>query len=100
VSTYKLQLYEDVMAKPFIKHTVPAATKAWLKKEGAAQKQLHKAIQKAMNVEYAAERAKNYEAFFERIKTRGFNVHFTERRQITDAEIPTKPQNRKDKVVW
>ena len=86
------------MAKPFIKHTVPAATKAWLKKEDAAQKKLHKAIQKEMNVDYAAERAKNYEAFFERIQTRGFNVHFTDRRQITPAEIPK--QHRKDKVVW
>jgi len=86
------------MAKPYIKHTVPAATKAWLKKEEATQKKLHKAIQKAMNVTFAAERAKNYEAFFERIKTRGFNVHFTERRQISEAEIPT--QHRKDKVVW
>ncbi len=88
------------MAKPYIKHTVPAATKAWLKKEAAVQKKLHQAIQKEMNVDYAAQRAKNYEAFFERIKTRGFNVHFTERRQITEDEIPVKPAGRKDKVVW
>ena len=86
------------MAKPFIKHTVPAATKAWLKKEAVVQKKLHKAIQKEMNVNFASKRAKLYEEFFERIKTRGFNVHFTDRRQIGEDEIPK--QHRKDKVVW
>ena len=88
------------MAKPYIKHTVPAATKAWLKKEAVVQKKLHKAIQKEMNVDFAPARAKLYEQFFERIQTRGFNVHFTDRRQIAAAEIPTKPKGRKDKAVW
>ncbi|MBT5890103.1 MAG: hypothetical protein HOH24_00400 [Chromatiales bacterium] len=62
------------------------------------QKKLHKAIQKEMNVNFASKRAKLYEEFFERIKTRGFNVHFTDRRQIREDEIPK--QHRKDKVVW
>jgi hypothetical protein len=84
-----------------IKHKVPTAVKAWLKKEVAAQRKLHKKIMKEINVDLASKRAQWYEAFFDRIKspTRGFNVHFTERRQITDEEIPSKPR-RKDRVVW
>ena len=72
--------------------------KKWLKENIAEQKKRHKAIMKEMNVDFAPKRAKLYDQFFERIKTRGFNVHFTERRQITEEEIPK--QHRKDKVVW
>ncbi|HJP05783.1 MAG: hypothetical protein CL799_02310 [Chromatiales bacterium] len=82
-----------------IKHTVPAAVKAWIKKEIALQKQLHKKIAREMNETVAPKRAKWYEAFFGRIQTRGFNVHFTDRRQIAAEELPSKPR-RKDKVVW
>jgi len=84
-----------------IKHKVPAAVKAWIKKEIALQKQLHKKIAKAMNEDLVPKRAIWYEEFLERIQRpgRGFNVHFTERRVIPDDEIPKKPR-RKDKVVW
>jgi len=84
-----------------IKHKVPAAVKAWIKKEIKLQRELHKKIAKQMNVDLAPKRAKWYEEFFERIQRpgRGFNVHFTERRVIPDEEIPKKPR-RKDKVVW
>lgn len=82
-----------------IKHTVPAVVKAWIKKEIAGQRKLHKKIAKEVNDELVAKRAKWYEEFFHRIQTRGFNVHFTDRRQITDEELPTKPR-RKDRAVW
>ena len=84
-----------------IKHKVPAATKAWIKKEIKIQRDLWKQISKEMNEDLAPKRAKWYEEFFERIQRpgRGFNVHFTERRVIPDEEIPKKPR-RKDKVVW
>ncbi len=83
-----------------IKHKVPAIVKAWLKKEIALQKALHKKISKEMD-DLAPTRAKWYEDFFERLQRpgRGFNVHFTERRLIADEEIPKKPR-RKDKVIW
>ena len=89
------------MAHP-IKHKISAATKAWIKKEIKIQKDLHKQIAKAMNVDLASKRAKWYEEFFERIQRpgRGFNVHYTDRRVISEEEIPSKPARRKDKVVW
>ena len=85
-----------------IKHKISAATKAWNKKEIKIQKDLHKKISKEMNVDLAPKRAKWYEEFFERIQRpgRGFNVHYTTRREIPDEEIPEKPARRKDKVVW
>ena len=83
-----------------IKHKLPAVVKAWLKKEVALQKQLHKKIAKEMN-DLAPTRAKWYEEFFARLQKpeRGFNVHFTERRVIGADESPKKPR-RKDKVIW
>jgi hypothetical protein len=88
---------EEVMAHT-IKHKVPAAVKAWVKKEIADQRKLYKKIAKQMD-DLGPKRAKWYEEFFERIQTRGFNVHFTTRRQIPDEELPKKPR-RKDRVVW
>ena len=84
-----------------IKHKVPAAVKAWIKREIQIQKALHKKISKEMNVDFAAKRAKWYDEFLERIQRpgRGFNVHFETRRVIPEDEIPKKPR-RKDKVVW
>ena len=81
-----------------IPHKVPASVKAWLKKEVDLQKKLHQKIAKQMAA-LAPKRAKWYAAFYERIQTRGFNVHFTERRQIGAEELPKKPR-RKDRVVW
>ena len=85
-----------------IKHKVPAETKAWIKKEIKIQRDLWKQISKEMNVDLVEKRAKWYEEFFERIQRpgRGFNVHYTQRREIPDEEIPKKPKGRKDKVVW
>ena len=87
------------MAKPYIRHTVPATVKAWLKKEAAAQKKLHKKIAKQM-ADLAPKRAKWYQAFFERLQDpkRGFNIHYTDRRQLAASEIPE--QHRKDRVNW
>jgi hypothetical protein len=83
---------------PTIKHKVPASVKAWIKKEVGIQNKLYKKIVKQMDA-LAPKRAKWYDEFFERIKTRGFNVHFTERRQIPESQIPKKGR-RKDRVVW
>ena len=88
------------MSNP-IPHKIPAATKAWVKKEIKAMRELHKKIAKEMNVDLAPQRAKWYDEFLERIQRpgRGFNVHYDQRRVISDEEIPNKPR-RKDKVVW
>jgi len=88
------------MSNP-IPHKIPATTKAWVKKEIKAMRDLHKKIAKEMNVDLVATRAKWYDEFLERIQRpgRGFNVHFETRRVIPDEEMPKKPR-RKDKVVW
>ena len=85
-----------------IKHKIDAKTKAWIKQEIKIQRDLWKKISKEMNVEFVERRAKWYEEFFERIQRpgRGFNVHYTQRREIPDEEMPKKPKGRKDKVVW
>ena len=85
-----------------IPHKIPAATKAWVKKEIKSIRALHKKIQKEMNVDLAPQRAIWYEEFFERLQRpgRGFNVHYETRRIIPDEEMPKKPPRRKDKVVW
>ena len=85
------------MAK-VIPHKIPAAVKAWLKKEVELNKKLHKKIAREID-KLAPIRAKWYENFFERIQTRGYNVHFTDRRQISKNELPKKGR-RKDRVVW
>jgi hypothetical protein len=81
-----------------IPHKVPAAVKAWLKKEVELSKKLHRKIAKEMD-SIAPKRAKWYAAFYKRIQTRGFTTHFTELRQVGADELPKKPK-RKDRVVW
>jgi hypothetical protein len=81
-----------------IPHKVSASVKAWLKKEVELHKKLHRKIAKR-NDALAPKRAQWYAAFFKRIQTRGFTMHFTERRQIGAEELPKKPR-RKDRVVW
>lgn len=83
-----------------IPHKVPASVKSWIKKEIKLQRELHKKIAKQMD-DLAPTRAKWYDEFLERVQdpARGFNVHFTTRRVITDDELPKKPR-RKDRVVW
>jgi hypothetical protein len=75
------------------------AVEQWLKTETREQKARYKQIAQAMNVEIAAERDQWVAAFFERIQTRGFNVHADIRRKIKPEEIPAKPK-RKFKVVF
>ena len=79
-----------------IKHKIPAETKAWIKKEIKNQRDLWKQISKEMNVELAEKRAKWYDEFFERIQRtgRGFNVHYTTRREIPYEEMTKKPMGR------
>lgn len=81
-----------------IEHKRSKEVKAWLKKEIAEQKVRYKKIAKEMD-DLSPKRDKWIEEFFERIQTRGFNVHFDQRRQIQPEEIPKKPR-RKFKVVF
>lgn len=81
-----------------IKHKVSKEAKAWIKKEAAEQKTRYREIVKEME-ELSPKRDKWVESFFDRICSRGFNVHFNNRRVIKREELPKKPR-RKFRVVF
>ena len=52
-----------------------------------------------MNEDLAPEREQWYREFLQIVQTRGFNANGDQRRVITAAEVPKKP-NRPHKVVY
>ena len=74
------------------------AAKEWIRDEGAEQEERYKQIVKEMD-DLSDERDVWVENFFKRIQTRGFNVHYDNRRQIPDDELPERP-DRPFKVVF
>ena len=75
-----------------------AAADKWIRNESAEQEERYKEIAKGMD-DLGPERDVWVEKFFERIQTRGFNVHYNNRRAIAADELPTRPA-RKFKVVF
>ncbi len=75
-----------------------AAADKWIRDESAEQEERYKEIVREMD-DLGPERDVWVENFFERIQTRGFNVHFDNRRAIAADELPTRPA-RKFKVVF
>ncbi|MCS6805840.1 MAG: hypothetical protein RMM98_10750 [Acidobacteriota bacterium] len=74
------------------------AVKAWLKQELKEQQEKYKRIVAEMDA-LSPQREKWIAEFFERIQTRGFNVHWDNRRKIKPEEIPPKPK-KKIRVVY
>ncbi len=84
------------------KITKPARSKkaeVWIKQEIKEQITRYKKIERAMNIEIAAQRDLWFAEFEQRIQTRGFNLHADIRRKIEPEEIYQKPK-RKTKVVF
>ncbi len=81
-----------------IKRKRTKAVTQWVKKELVAQKARYKKIVQEQE-DLSPKREKWIEEFFERIQTRGYNVHYDQRRKIDAKEIPKKPR-RKFKVVF
>ncbi len=82
--------------------TKPSRSKkadVWIKQEIKEQIIRYKKIERAMNLEIAAQRDLWFVEFEQRIQTRGFNVHADIRRKIKPEEIYIKPK-RKTKVVF
>ena len=75
-----------------------AEAEQWIRDESAEQEKRYDEIVREMD-ELGPERDVWVENFFERIQTRGFNVHFDNRRAIPADELPTRP-SRKFKVVF
>jgi len=86
------------MDKLGISHKRSAETRAWMKKETAAQKKRYQLIVQEQD-DLAPKRDKWVAGFLQRIQTRGFNVDGDMMRVIKPEEIPTRPK-RKFKVVF
>ena len=81
-----------------IKYRRSPEAEAWLRKEIAEQKRRYRKIVREQDA-LAPKREKWVAEFFERIQTRGYNVHYSDRRQIKPEELPTRPK-RKFRVVF
>jgi len=84
--------------KNLIEYEKSTEAQQWIRDESAEQEKRYQQIVKEMD-DLSEERDVWVEKFFERIQTRGFNVHYNNRRQIPDDEIPTRP-DRPFKVVF
>jgi len=84
--------------KNLIEYKKSAEAQQWIRDESAEQDKRYQQIVKEMD-DLSEERDIWVEKFFGRIQTRGFNVHYNNRRQIPDDEIPTRP-DRPFKVVF
>jgi len=81
-----------------IEYEKSAEAEKWISDEGAEQEERYNKIVKEMD-DLSEERDVWVEKFFGRIQTRGFNVHYDNRRQIPDEELPKRP-DRPFKVVF
>lgn len=81
-----------------IKRKRPRAVTQWVKKELVAQKARYKKIIQEQE-DLSPKREKWVEEFFQRIQTRGYNVHYDMRKVIDAKDIPKKPR-RKFKVIF
>jgi len=83
----------------FIEHDVPPEVQAWIKGEIEAQEVRYKKIEKEM-VDLASTREKWYQEFFDRITTLGYNTDGDDKMPIDPADLPVKPEDSVDQVVW
>ncbi|WP_446830905.1 hypothetical protein [Candidatus Foliamicus sp.] len=82
----------------FIEYEKSAEAEQWIRDESAEQEKRYETIVKEMD-DLSEERDEWVEKFFERIQTRGFNVHYDNRRAIPAEELPKRP-DRPFKVVF
>ena len=75
-----------------------AEVQAWLDREVAEQERRYRKIVREMDA-LDPRRKRWIREFYERIQTRGFNVHSDLRRKVEPGEIPPIPKD-KVRVVW
>ena len=83
----------------FIEHDLSPEVKAWIEEEAAEQEARYQKIAKEME-DLAPAREKWYQEFFDRITNIGFNTDGDDKMKIDPADLPLKPEGRKDKVTW
>ncbi len=82
-----------------IEHESSPEEQAWLKEEIAEQEQRFAAIAQAMEA-LEPRRRKWYREFFDRIGSLGFNADGDNKVRIAQADLPVRPEGKKDQVVW
>jgi hypothetical protein len=75
-----------------------AEVQAWLEREVAEQERRYRKIVREMDA-LDPRRKRWIREFYQRIQTRGFNVHADIRRKVRPEEIPLVPED-KIRVVW
>lgn len=83
----------------FIKHDRTPEVEEWIKEEAAEQEARFEKIVKQMD-DIAPQRDKWYQEFFDRITTIGFNVDGDMKQKIKPEELPIKPKDAGDRVIW
>ena len=83
----------------FIEHDISPEVKAWIEEEAAEQEARYQKIAKEME-DLAPTREKWYQEFFDRITNIGFNTDGDDKMKIDPADLPVKPEGRKDEVTW
>jgi hypothetical protein len=87
------------MFMKLIPHKQSAATRDWIRREGAEQHARYLKISRYINQTLAPKRNKWIKAFLQRIQTRGFSVHYDQLRQVKRDELPKEPR-RKHRFVY
>ena len=83
----------------YIEHERSAEAEEWVKGEVTEQEARFAKIEASMEA-LTPTREKWYQEFFDRICTNGFNVDGDDKMRIPESDLPSKPQNRRDQVVW
>ena len=83
----------------YIDHERSSETEEWIKEELAEQEERFAQIEAAMEA-LAPTREKWYQEFFDRLRTNGFNMDGDDKMPIPESDLPVKPADRKDQVVW
>lgn len=83
----------------FIEHDLSPEVQEWIKQEIAEQEARFAKIETEME-DLAPTREKWYQEFFDRITTRGFNTDGDDKLKLSSADLPVKPKDRVDRVVW
>ena len=83
----------------FIKHDRSPEEEAWVKEEIEEQEARFAEIDQAM-ADLGPSREQWYAEFHDRITTIGFNVDGDEKLVIPRDQLPLRPDDREDKVIW
>jgi hypothetical protein len=83
----------------FIKHSLTPDVEAWIKEEVADQEARYLSVSRQM-AELAPLREKWYQEFFDRLTTTGFNEDGDQKILIETSDLPVRPDDCDDKVVW